>query len=140
MRTTASLSDRAHRIARRTHAAVERADERLATRVDRVRAAPTRGLDEAVTGMTVAADRLRRRAPQLVVSELRHVDSLADRLSLLDPANLLRRGWSITRTASGDVVRSVDQIATGDTIVSRFADGEIASTVTPPPNREDPPR
>jgi len=90
--------------------------------------------------MAVAADRLRRRAPQLVVSELRHVDSLADRLSLLDPANLLRRGWSITRNAGGDVVRSVDQIAIGDTIVSRVADGEIASTVTPPPNREDPPR
>ena len=32
------------------------------------------------------------------------------------------------------------ELATGDTILSRFADGEIASTVTPPPNREDPPR
>jgi exodeoxyribonuclease VII large subunit len=105
-----------------------------------VRAAPTRGLDEAAAGMAVAADRLRRRAPQLVVSELRHVDALANRLSLLDPTNLLRRGWSITRTPSGEVVRSVDQIATGDTIVSRFPDGEITSTVTSPPNREDPPR
>jgi exodeoxyribonuclease VII large subunit len=139
-RVTASLSDRAHRIARNTHAAVERADERLATRLERVRAAPPRRLDEAASGMAVAADRLRRRAPQLVAAEQRHVDAVAARLSLLDPANLLRRGWSITRTAGGDVVRSVDQLATGDTILSRFADGEIASTVTPPPNREDPPR
>jgi exodeoxyribonuclease VII large subunit len=76
----------------------------------------------------------------LVAAEQRHVDALAARLSVLDPANLLRRGWSITRTAGGDVVRSVDQLAAGDTILSRFADGEVASTVTPPPNREDPPR
>ena len=101
----------------------------------------SRGLDEAVTGMAVAADRLRRRAPQLVVAELRHVDARAERLSLLDPANLLRRGWSITRTASGDVVRSVDQIATGDTIVySVRRRRDRQHCLTTPPNREDPPR
>ena len=88
----------------------------------------------------MAVDRLRRRAPQVVATEQRHLDTLAARLSLLDPVNLLRRGWSITRTAGGDVVRSVDQLAAGDTIVSRVADGEIASTVTTPPDSEDPPR
>ena len=88
----ASLSDRAHRIARRTHAAVERADERLATRLDRVRSAPARRLDSALTGVAVAGDRLRRRAPQLVAAEQRHLDALAARLALLDPVNLLRRG------------------------------------------------
>jgi exodeoxyribonuclease VII large subunit len=139
-RVAGSLSDRAHRIARRTHAAVERADERLTTRVDRVRAAPPRRLDAAAGDMVKAADRLRRRPPQLVAEEQRHVDALATRLSLLDPTNLLRRGWSITRTAGGDVVRSVEQLTTGDTILTRVADGEIASTVMTPPNREDPQR
>ena len=64
----------------------------------------------------LAGERLRRSAPQLVAAEQRHLDALAARLALLDPANLLRRGWSITRTADGDVVRSVDQLAAGDTI------------------------
>jgi exodeoxyribonuclease VII large subunit len=137
-RLAGSLSDRAHRVARRTHAAVERADERLATRIHRVRAAPGRQLDVAAHATSVAGDRLRRRAPQLVAAEHRHLDALAARLALLDPVNLLQRGWSITRTADGDVVRSVDQLTAGDTIVTRVADGEVASTVTTTGDAEDP--
>jgi exodeoxyribonuclease VII large subunit len=136
-RVAGSLSDRAHRIARRTHAAVERADERLATRLDRVRASPARQLEVAMSGVAVAGDRLRRRAPQVVAAERRHLDALAARLALLDPVNLLQRGWTITRTAGGDVVRSVDQLATGDTLITRLADGEVASIVTTPRNDED---
>lgn len=136
-RVAASLSDRAHRIARRTHAAVERADERLATRLDRVRSAPARQLDSASTSVTVAGDRLRRRTPQLVAAEQRHLDALAARLALLDPVNLLERGWSITRTAGGAIVRSVEQVAPGDTIVTRLGDGEVASTVTTDAEHED---
>jgi exodeoxyribonuclease VII large subunit len=151
-RVASSLSDRAHRIARRTHAAVERADERLATRIDHVRVAPERRLAAATTHFDVAADRLRRRAPQLVDAEQRHLDAIASRLALLDPVNLLQRGWSITRTAGGDVVRATDQLTTGDTIVTRLADGSLTSTVastdtstvtrtvTTPTNDEDSPR
>jgi exodeoxyribonuclease VII large subunit len=137
-RLAGSLSDRAHRIARRTHAAVGRADERLSTRVDRLRAAPARRLDAAASGLGVASDRLARRTPQAVAAEQRHLDALAARLSLLDPVNLLQRGWSITYTGAGDVVRSVDQLAAGDSILTRLADGEVASTVATTPNqRED---
>ncbi|HTH07120.1 MAG TPA: exodeoxyribonuclease VII large subunit, partial [Ilumatobacteraceae bacterium] len=144
-RVAGALSDRAHRIARRTHAAVERADERLATRIERVRHAPGRRLDIASSNLTVAADRLRRRAPQVLTAEQRHLDAVAARLAPLDPVNLLRRGWSITRTATGEVVRSVDQLTTRDRIVTRLADGEVASTVTQSihdiqsPNDEEPP-
>ena len=136
-RVAASLSDRAHRIARRTHAAVERADERLATRLDWVRSAPARQLDAARTSVELAGDRLRRRTPQLVEAEQRHLDALAARLALLDPVNLLERGWSITRTSGGSIVRSVDQVTAGDTIVTRLADGEVTSTVTTDAEHED---
>jgi exodeoxyribonuclease VII large subunit len=138
-RVAGALSDRAHRIARRTHVAVERADERLATRTQRVRTAPQRRLDAAAAGLTVTDERLRRLATQVVAAEQRHVDALTARLSVVDPVNLLRRGWSITRTASGEVVRSVDQLATGDAMITRLADGDVASTVSPPPNDEEPP-
>ena len=36
----------------------------------------------------------------------------------------LARGWSITRTGDGDVVRSVDDVDTGDVLVTTVADGE----------------
>ena len=139
-RVTTSLSDRAHRIARRTHAAIERADERLATRLDQVRAAPARQLAGAINGLAVAGERLNRRAPQLVDAEQRRLDAIDARVALLDPAKLLQRGWSITRTAQGDIVRSVDDLVPGDPIVTRLADGEIASIVTTSPNNEVPPR
>jgi exodeoxyribonuclease VII large subunit len=48
---------------------------------------------------------------------------------LLDPANLLRRGWSITRDANGNVIRSVDQVESGDLVTTRVADGTLTSRI-----------
>jgi exodeoxyribonuclease VII large subunit len=124
-----SLSDRAHRIARRTHAAVERADERLATRLERVRSSPSRQVEQADRSLTVAVDRLRRCAVQLTASDGHRLDAAQARLSLLDPANLLRRGWSITHAADGRLVRSVDDVSPGAELTTRLADGEIVSHV-----------
>ncbi len=127
--TAAALTDRAHRIARRTHAAVERADERLATRLDKVRLTPHRRLATATDSIIARAAQLQRRAPQLLTAADRELAAISDRLTLLDPANLLRRGWSITRTADGSVVRSVAEVAATDTIVTRVADGELVSRI-----------
>jgi exodeoxyribonuclease VII large subunit len=135
---TGALSDRAHRIARRTHAAVERADERLGTRVDRVRAAPGRRVEQAERRLAADHDRLVRRAPHLLTSAERHLAAADARLALLDPVNLLRRGWSITRTADGRVVRSVADAAVGDTLVTQVADGTVTSRVERTEPRSEP--
>lgn len=106
----ASLDDRAHRIARRTHAAVERADERLATRSERLRAIPAR---------------------QLAVAE-RRIDDTRGRLTLLDPQHLLARGWSITRDSTGRVLRSTADVTAGETITTQVADGHLTSRIEEP--------
>jgi exodeoxyribonuclease VII large subunit len=124
-----ALTDRAHRVARRTHAAVERADERLAVRAERLRTVPARQLDAAERRLATAAASIVRRAPRLAEDEVRAVDARAARLALLDPANLLRRGWSITRDASGVVVRSVADVAPGATITTQVADGSLTSRI-----------
>ena len=129
---TGSLSDRAHRIARRTHAAVERADERLTTRVDRLRAAPGRVLADADRSVTATAAGIGRRAPQLLDAHDRRLDDTAARLALLDPVNLLRRGWSITRAADGSVLRSVAGAEPGAIISTRLADGTVTSRIEEP--------
>ena len=51
---------------------------------------------------------------------------------LLDPVNLLRRGWSITRDADGNVVTSVADVALGSTIVTQVADGRLTSRIEEP--------
>ena len=128
----ASLTDRAHRVARRTHSAVERADERLTIRSDRVRTLPFRRLEDAERRLVDAAASVVRRGPRILDDRERDLDAIAARLTSLDPANLLRRGWSITRDASGRVVRSVSDVATGSTITTQVADGVLTSRIEEP--------
>ncbi|MCE2764679.1 MAG: exodeoxyribonuclease VII large subunit [Ilumatobacteraceae bacterium] len=102
-----TLSKVAREIAVHTRTAVDRADERLGDRVDR----------------------LRRRAPQLLAERTLAIDNLEKRVGLLDPVNVLARGWSITRTTDGRVVRSVDDVKVGDEIVTTLRDGSTSATV-----------
>jgi exodeoxyribonuclease VII large subunit len=103
-----TLGKLAREIGVRTLTAVTRADERLDDRVGR----------------------LQRRAPQILSECALAIDNLEKRVALLDPANVLARGWSITRTADGRVVRSVADVTTGDTLVTTTGDGSVTSNVT----------
>jgi len=49
-------------------------------------------------------------------------------LSILDPENVMKRGYSIT-TINGRLVKSVDELGTGDVIDTRLKNGEIKSKV-----------
>jgi exodeoxyribonuclease VII large subunit len=126
---TAALSDRAHRIARRTHAAVERADERLTTRRDRLRTVPNRQLGQSQRWIDDAAASLVRRVPHVVAERQREIDAAAARLALLDPVNLLRRGWSITRGPDGSVVRSTADVGDGELVTTQVVDGSLTSRI-----------
>lgn len=123
------LADRAHRVARRTHAAVERADERLSTRIGRLALAPARQLRLSESNLGAATQRIVARVPSALVDEERHLDSIEARVALLDPVNLLRRGWSISRTAGGEVIRSTAQVAEGELITTELADGTLTSRI-----------
>jgi exodeoxyribonuclease VII large subunit len=67
--------------------------------------------------------------PARLDPEVRHVDAVAARVRLLDPAHTLARGWSITRTSSGQIVRDAGDVAPGDTITTTFATGTARSRV-----------
>ncbi len=123
------LVERAHRIARRTHAAVERADERLGTRVGRLRAAAVRPLGDGERRTRLAAERLTARVPQLLKAEERHLAGAEARVRALDPVNVLARGWSITRRADGTLVRAPGDVAAGDVLTTQLAAGEVRSRV-----------
>jgi exodeoxyribonuclease VII large subunit len=129
-RATGDLSETAHRIARRTHAAVERADERLGMRIDTLARNAPSALERAVATLDERQTRILDRAGLALDRSSGRLDVVAARLAALDPAVQLARGWSITRDAAGRVVRSIYDVATGDTLTIAVADGRITSTVT----------
>ncbi|ENP7383308.1 exodeoxyribonuclease VII large subunit [Vibrio parahaemolyticus] len=54
----------------------------------------------------------------------------AEKLDTVSPLATLKRGYSITQTEQSKVVRSADDVKTGDLLVTRLANGEIHSTVS----------
>jgi exodeoxyribonuclease VII large subunit len=49
----------------------------------------------------------------------------------LDPARALARGWSITRTADGALVRHAASLHPGDRLVTTLVDGTAESRIEP---------
>ncbi len=127
---TNDLSETAHRIARRTHAAVERADERLGMRVDSLARTAPAVLERADRRLVDAQQRVAARARSIIERSSDRLDVIAARVAAVDPAVQLARGWSITRDADGAVVRSIEQATDGALLVTELADGTISSTVT----------
>lgn len=56
------------------------------------------------------------------------IEGLQSSLGILDPVNVLRRGYTIT-TSGGRIMKSCRDTKTGDQISTRFSDGEIESKV-----------
>ncbi len=124
----ADVAGLAHQIRHRVLASVERGGERLAQRVLRLRAGADRALDRSHLRLTAAVAGVAR-APRRLEPEVRHIDAVAERLRLLDPAVTMARGWSITRTADGRTVRAAAELHPGDQIVTTFASGTAHSRV-----------
>ena len=56
--------------------------------------------------------------------------ALTAKLDAMSPLKVLTRGYAMAQTADGEVVKSVSQVHTGDTIGVSFSDGRISATVT----------
>lgn len=91
----------------------------------------------AAAGRIVAEERLRldrlsvALAPavrQRLSAENHRLELLGQRISAVDPAILLRRGYSIT-LHNGRAVYSPDQLSDGDVIETRLAEGNVRSVV-----------
>ena len=57
------------------------------------------------------------------------VVNLEGNLSMLDPGNVLRRGYTIT-SKNGKIIRSREQLSDGDEIDTLFIDGKVRSGIT----------
>jgi exodeoxyribonuclease VII large subunit len=67
--------------------------------------------------------------PQLVDKMQRRFERVEKILGVLGPDATLRRGYSMTMDATGNLVRSVTQVKRGDRVQTRLTDGVIKSDV-----------
>lgn len=105
MRLVESLQGRARRIIRR---ALDTEFDRVVDRRERGRAAILRRVERGRTD----------------------IEHLSARLRVLSPAATLDRGYAVVRTADGRVVRSPADVAIGDPLDIRIADGRLGATVS----------
>ena len=59
----------------------------------------------------------------------REIEHQRERLRLLDPINVLRRGFSITRRADGSLLRDTLELQTGEVLTTRLSGGSVESEV-----------
>ncbi|HEX2771233.1 MAG TPA: exodeoxyribonuclease VII large subunit [Micromonosporaceae bacterium] len=108
--------------------------DREAHRVEALRSRPVLArpqvmLDERAADLGALRDRAARCLDHRVaaaVEELRHTTA---RLRGLSPAATLDRGYAIVQREDGQVVRAARDVAKGDPLRVRLADGQLAATV-----------
>lgn len=87
-----------------------------------------RRIDGASKDLAFASQRVAMAARQCVANERQRVTGLEKQVELLSPDRVLRRGYSLT-LRDGHVVTSASSLRAGDSLVTRFADGERTSVV-----------
>lgn len=105
---------------------------RVATARKAVAMAATGRIDAATGSIAAASSRLRLIAPRVVSDQHRRVATLETLTKVHDPDRILARGWSVTRTAAGTLVRSPAEVAAGDRLITTTAGGGIDSVVEGP--------
>lgn len=86
--------------------------------------------ETARAGQRLRAQKLQETSTRTLTRIERAIDARAAQVRAHDPALVLARGWSVTRTVDGVIVRDAATVAPGTEIVTTLATGTVASTVT----------
>ena len=65
---------------------------------------------------------------EIMRSEKKNLNTIQEKLRLVDPQNIQKRGYSMT-LLNGKIVKSVEQINVGDRLETRLGDGTVESVV-----------
>ena len=80
------------------------------------------------------ADMLRERLIAAAASEIKNrrqrISHLIDKLELVNPAGVLRRGYGLVQRQDGTVVSSIGKVSVDDVVKIRVADGSLEACVT----------
>jgi exodeoxyribonuclease VII large subunit len=133
VRAAATATDTvAARLAREAVHTLGRAGYRLERTRERTAGAASTHLARGRTVLDDAGRVLATRPARELLAAERHLSQTEARVRALDPMRLLARGWSITTTDDGALLRRAIDAPPGRTLRTRVADGVIVSTVDPP--------
>ena len=85
-------------------------------------------IDNQVARITDLTIRLRRTAERQLLIRRHKVELLEQRLAACNPERIYRMGYSLM-TKNGQIIRSVSDLQSGDTITTHLADGNVQSTI-----------
>ncbi len=108
------------------------AQHRLRSSGERLRSAASRVVDRNQLILDHTNEKLQRSPTRMLERAQNQLDTASIRLSALDPEAALRRGWTITRTSDGDLVRSSADVDIDTELTTRTANGTITSRVVEP--------
>jgi len=120
----------AERVARWSVALTEEATEYVAERRRTVMLAVRDRLTGEQRRLSHVREGLARHARHLVETESARLASTRQLLAAYDPERRLAQGWTIVSSLDGRVVRSVNDVRLGETVILRVVDGRIGTTVT----------
>ena len=115
--------------ARNAVAATRVAHSNLSAIARHVQTSGQAALDTASNHIDSATTRLVMASQYSTRNSRRHLDAIEARVNALDPASLLRRGWSLTRGDDGQLIRSVHDVEVATSITTHLADGTLTSTI-----------
>ncbi|MYL05082.1 MAG: exodeoxyribonuclease VII large subunit [Acidimicrobiaceae bacterium] len=124
-----SLDAAGRRLTQTGRAATGRAGRRVAAVSYRLAQAGPAAERRASSRLDRASARLSVAGRHEIRHAQRHLDAIATRVRALDPALILGRGWSLTRRDDGTLLRSVQEVTPGDSIITHLSDGTLDSTI-----------
>jgi exodeoxyribonuclease VII large subunit len=128
---TRLLAQTRHRLGRAVTQLLDREEHRIeALRSRPVLARPHVMIDQRATDVTGLRDRAGRCLDHRLRGALGELTHTVARLRALSPAATLQRGYAIVQRGDGHVLRAAGDVAEGDPLRVRLADGELAAKVT----------
>ena len=89
--------------------------------------------DKKLAQASYQLSQLRARLNQVIEHQLQQANNSlslqASKLDSVSPLNVLARGYSITKTQQGKVVKSAANVKTGDIVITELVDGNVESQV-----------
>jgi len=87
-------------------------------------------LDEKKTRLLMESTRFDNATKRLMFDKRAVFEKTASKLEALNPLSVLLRGYSAVFLEDGTLVKSIEDVSVGDTVIMRTSDGKISATVT----------